>query len=99
GGVGQRRQLAEVVPEVDRFPDVEVDRPRRARVLGPGAQVAVELGGQVVQPGPGGREIDPWGGVRLALGQGDLAAGRSITSARRTGTSPWCSRITRSTRT
>jgi hypothetical protein len=34
-GVGQRRQLAEVVPEIDCFPDVEVDRAGRARMRGP----------------------------------------------------------------
>ena len=81
GGIGQRGQLAEVVTEVDRFPDVEVDRARRARVRGPRAQVAVELGGQVVQAGPGGREVDPRGGVRLAFGQGDLAGQQQLAAA------------------
>ena len=52
GGVGQRRQPAEVVIEVDGFPDVEVDRAGRARVRGPGAQVAVKLRRQAVQAGP-----------------------------------------------
>ena len=48
---------------------------------GPRAQVAVELGGQVVQAGPGGREVDPRGGVRLALGQGDLARQQQLAAA------------------
>ena len=41
----------------------------------------MELGGQVVQAGPSGREIDPRGGVRLALGQDDLARQQQLAAA------------------
>jgi hypothetical protein len=82
GDVGQRRQLGEVMAKVDGFPDVEVDRPGRARVRGQRAQVAVELGRQAVQPvGAGGRQVDPGRGVGLALGQGDLAGQQELAAA------------------
>src|SRR5262249_61921999 len=73
GDVGQRRQLGEVVPEVDCLPDVQVDRAGRARVRGQRAQVAVELRRQAVQPGPGGRQVHPGRRVGLPLRQRDLA--------------------------
>ena len=36
---------------------------------------------QVIQAGPGGREVDPQGGVRLPLGQGDLAGQQQFAAA------------------
>ena len=45
----------------------------------------MELGGQVVQAGPGGREVDPRGGVGLALGQADLARQQQLAAADRGG--------------
>ena len=81
GQVGQRRQHGEVVPEVHRFPHVQVHRARQARVRGPRAQVAVELRGQPVQPGPAGRQVHPGRGVGLPLGQGDLAGQQQLAAA------------------
>ena len=46
-----------------------------------GAQVAVELGGQAVQPVPAGREVDPGGGVGLAFGQRDLPGEKQFSAA------------------
>ena len=78
--VRQRGQPVQVVVEVDGLPHVQVDRPGRARVRGPRAQVAVELVGQLVQPGAGG-QVDPRGGVGLAPGQADLAGQQQLAAA------------------
>lgn len=48
---------------------------------GLGAQVPVELGGQPVQPVLARHEIDPGGGVGLALGQGDLTGEQQFAAA------------------
>ena len=70
--LGQGDQSVQVHVEVHRFPGVQDDRPRGARVGGPCAQECVEPACDLVEPGAVGA-VDPRAGVGTACGERDLA--------------------------
>ena len=80
GLVGQRREGARVVVEVDGLPHVEQHRPWPRGVGGQGAQMRVGAGGQSVQALPPGAD-EPRRGVGPAGRQDHLAGVESLARA------------------
>ena len=80
GPFGQVEQVVEVVVEIDRFPDVDRDRPVDAGMVVAGPQEAVEAAGHLVETDSVGA-VQPRGGVRLAFGELNFTGQQQFSAA------------------